>query len=259
MHTYKRKTTPSGKTIPVRSAFSGFARRPFGWFIHHLPWVQTILSLGLALSLSFSWVFSSSAQGSPAYIRQVRALEADKTGLQNPSGLAYSSRTKALLALDQPGGSPTGTAEVIKLTPFGKRAGSTRIGVQIQDPINLTFDNKFQRMLILQFPADQLLAVPEKPDGSLDPAALTGFPAGRFGLLNPQGISVDPASGTLFILDAVGPRIVRVEPGQDGSFDGAAISAVNLKSSGLAALRGLAFDPRHAPSIRHQPGGAKAV
>ena len=72
---------------------------------------------------------------------------------------------------------------------------------------------------------------------------LIRYDARRFGLQNPQGMTVDPASGTLFILDAVGPRIVRVEPGLDGSFDGAVVSEVNLQSSGLIAPRGLALDP----------------
>ena len=40
-----------------------------------------------------------------------------------------------------------------------------------------------------------------------------------------------------------GPEIVRIEPGLDGSFDGATISEANLQMSGLADPRGLSLDP----------------
>jgi hypothetical protein len=55
-------------------------------------------------------------------------------------------------------------------------------------------------------------------------------------------MAVDPVTGDLFILDAAGPRIVRIEPGSVGSFDAAAISTVDLLSTGLTDVRGLAFD-----------------
>jgi hypothetical protein len=242
MRDHKLKTT-LGKSIPAKSNLKTFMGNPFGWVINHVLFIQSIFSLGIALSLSFIWIFSGSAQGSAAYIRRVRVMEADKTGLQNPAGLAFSSRANAFTVVEQPGQNPPAATDIIKLAPFAHRIGSAQIKAQIKDPINMAFDNKVHRLLILQFPANQLLEEREKPDGSLDTTTLISYPVSSFGLQNPQGMVVDPESGTLFILDAVGPRIVRVEPGLDGSFDGAVFSEVNLKPSGLVAPRGLAFDP----------------
>ncbi len=172
-------------------------------------------------------------------------MESEKTGLQYPTGLVFSSRATAFYAIDGlvPVESPPAATDIIKLTLFARRAGSTRIAAQIKDPINTAFDNKIGRLLILQFPENQLLEVREGSDGNLDPKTLIRYDARRFGLQNPQGMTVDPASGSLFILDAVGPRIVRVEPGLTGNFDRAVISEVNLQSTGLVAPRGLALDP----------------
>ncbi len=172
-------------------------------------------------------------------------MEAAKTGLQYPAGLAFSPRANAFYVVEGPGAgqSPPAATDAVKLTPFANRIGSARIEAQIRDPINMTYDSKFQRLLVLQSPADQLLEIREGPDGNLDPTTLNRYAVSRFGLQNPQGITVDSASGCLFILDAVGPRIVRVQPGLDGSFDGAVISATNLQPSGLVAVRGLALDP----------------
>ncbi len=235
--------TPPGESSPPGSGYKTLPRKPFKWAINHVLLLQSITSLGLALSLSLLWMFSSSAQGSLATIRQLRAMQADETGLQNPAGLTFSSRARAFHVLEKPGQSLPVVTEVIKLTPFGRRTGSTWIAAQVENPINMAFDNKFHRLLILQFPGNQLLEVNENLDGNLDPTTLARFAASRFGLQNPQGLAVDPESGSLFILDAVGPRIVRVEPGLDGSFDEATISTVNLKANRLAAARGLAFDP----------------
>src|SRR3990172_1411691 len=55
----------------------------------------SVLSVVLALILPFLWVPAGKAQGNAAFIRQVRTLESDKTGLLNPAGLAFSSRANA--------------------------------------------------------------------------------------------------------------------------------------------------------------------
>ncbi len=241
MRKLKRITSP-GMSIPIESGLKRFIGIHTDRAINNINFAQSILSLGLALSLSFSWIAASSAQSSPAYIQRARTLEADKTGLQNPAGLAFSSRTNAFYTVERPGQVLPAATDVVKLTPFGKQIGSTRINAQIDSPINIGFDNKIHRLLILQSPGNELLEVRESLDDNLDPTSLIRYDVSRFGLLDPQGILVDPASGYLFILDAVKPRIIRVVPGLNSSFDAASFSIIDLKSSGLVAPRGLALD-----------------
>jgi uncharacterized protein YjiK len=88
-----------------------------------------------------------------------------------------------------------------------------------------------------------LIEVQEDAQGNLDPRTLVRHEAGHFGLQEPQGMTIDPASGHLFILDSAAARIIRVEPEGDGTFDRAVVTAIDLQPTGLAAVRGLAFDP----------------
>ncbi|MCP4996961.1 MAG: hypothetical protein GY934_24765, partial [Gammaproteobacteria bacterium] len=109
-------------------------------------------------------------------------------------------------------------------------------------PINMAFDNQDNRLLIFVSSVSRLIDVLEMPDGNLDLTTLTLHDASHFGLQNPQGMTIDPVSGHLFILDAVGPRILRIEPEPDGGFANAVISEVDLQPNGLVDVRGLAFD-----------------
>jgi uncharacterized protein YjiK len=106
----------------------------------------------------------------------------------------------------------------------------------VADPINTAFDAEGNRLLILESSTNQLVEM------SLDRLTMNRIDARRFGLRDPQGLTVDPASGRLFVLDA-GPRIVGIDPHPLLGFRGALISVVDLAPAGLSHVRGIAFDP----------------
>jgi len=183
------------------------------------------------------------AAGAP---RQARVLESDRTGVEAPAGLAFSSASGSFYVI---GARPSGAladTEVVKLTPFAlsrvsDRAGSARIAAALKDPVNMAFDTRGNRLLLLDA-ADRLLEVRADSSGDLDPTTLVRRDALRLDLRDPQGMAVDPASGVVFVLDAATPRIVRIEPDANGSYDAATTSDVDLQS-GVTGVRGLAFDP----------------
>ena len=180
-------------------------------------------------------------------MRQARVLESDRTGISSPVGLAFSSASESFYVIGaRPGGASADT-EVVRLTPFelspvSDRRGSARIAAAVRDPVNLAFDARYTRLLLLDN-ADRLLEVLPDSGGDLDPRTLVRRDALRLDLRDPQGMTVDPASGVVFVLDAAQPRIVRIEPDASGSFDAATVSEVDLRSSGVSGVRGLAFDP----------------
>jgi hypothetical protein len=202
-----------------------------------------ILSLGLILGLSFVWIPIGSAQANPPVIDLVRAMQSDHTGINGPMGLVFSSRLNAFYALDarEWRGSQAST-NLVELAVVEDRAGSARIAAAIQDPINMAYDNQANRLLILQAQGNQLLEVLAGQDGRIDPTTLTRHNVVNFGLQDPQGLTVDPVSGDLFILDAAGPRIVRIS----GGLDSGTVSVVDLGSSGISTPRGIAFEPSTA-------------
>jgi hypothetical protein len=110
--------------------------------------------------------------------------------------------------------------------PFGERVASSRIPAQVGDPINMAFDNQADRFFILQSPADRLFGIMQNANGDLDSKKMDQYDARRFGLQDPQGMALDSASGRLFILDAVGPKLIQVQPGNGGNYAGGVISLI---------------------------------
>jgi DNA-binding beta-propeller fold protein YncE len=106
----------------------------------------------------------------------------------------------------------------------------------------MAFDPRRNRLLFLSH-ARALFEVRADAGGDLDRPSLSGRDVTRFGLRDPQGIAVDPARGTVFVLDAAQPRILRIEPGSDGGLDAATTFEIDLRPAGLRTVRGLAFDP----------------
>jgi hypothetical protein len=202
----------------------------------HFLFACVVILLGLILSLSFVWLPAASAQEGLPFIWQVQVMQSDQTGLSNPVGLAFSSRANAFQVAEGKG--PSETTDLVKLTPFADRAGEARIAAAMRNPINIAYDDQVGRLLILRGNGNQLWEVREGLDGNLDPQTLTRHDVRDLNLQDPQGMTVD-ANGTLLILDAVGPRIVRVQPGAAGDLESATISEVSL---GLASPRGIAFD-----------------
>ncbi len=200
---------------------------------------SALLVLAISFS-SFSFIDSTKtfAQEAPPPVWQVRTMQADQTGINQPVGLVFSSKLNAFYLLDARNwkqASPM--TEFIEVTPTEVRASSARIATAVQDPVNMAFDNKVNRLLILQ--ANQLLEVPADTNGQLDASALTRYNISSYGLQDPQGLTIDPSSGDLFILDAADPRMVRIS----GGLEGGGISSINFASSGIVAPHGIAFDP----------------
>lgn len=185
------------------------------------------------------------AQANNSYIRHVRTMETADLGVVSPAGLTFSPYSNAFHIMEAraPGQTPPPFSDLIAVTPFEDIAGSARIDAAIKDPINMAFDSYAMRMLIFQPDSKKLIEVAERSDGQLDPTTLSRYDIRHIAVQDPQGMTVNPLNGHLYILDNVGPNIVRVEPGLDGGFEDALISTIDLSQTGLVDLRGLAFDP----------------
>jgi hypothetical protein len=189
-------------------------------------------------------------QGNAAYLRKVRTFHLDFAN-PSPAGLAFSPGANVFLVLKarQTAQPAPDTSDLMMITPLEEQAGSVNVAAAIADSINVAFDSKANRLLLLDAAANELIEVKARPTGYLDPAALTRFGVQPFGLQHPQGMTLDPASGRLFILDSAASRIVRIRPGSDKGFAGEAalregrVSWVDLRQIGRADLRGIAFNP----------------
>ena len=175
-----------------------------------------------------------------AFVRTARVLDSRPTDISVPVGLAAVPNKSVLFVVQAHGAKRT---NVVSLDRFGRSAGSAQLQAGALNPINMAFDARRHRLLLLSARA-QLLEVQVNARGNLAPKTLQRLDVAQFGLTDPQGMAVDP-SGTLYILDAGHQRVVRVQPTADGSFRGAVRSELDLRPNGLGAVRALAFDPQN--------------
>jgi hypothetical protein len=221
----------------------GARRQPIVKLAGHGLLVACAISVTFALTASAAPEASGSSSGAP---RQVRVLEQERTGVAAPVGLTFARGSESFYVVGSRSGGASAETEVVTLKPFdlspvSDRAGSARIAAAIKDPVNVAFDARGSRLLLLDN-VNRLLEVKANAGGELDPKSLVRRDALRLDLADPQGITVDPTSGAIYVLDAAAPRIVRIVPAADGGLDAATTSVVGLQG-GLANVRGLAFDP----------------
>ncbi|HSD49239.1 MAG TPA: hypothetical protein VLE71_05345, partial [Actinomycetota bacterium] len=176
--------------------------------------------------------------GAPAVAVEARVIEPLDVGMTNPAGLTFSPTASLFFVLPRGLEAPESETELGMITLAPDPAGTIRLGVEVADPVNLAFDAMANRLVLLDTERQALVAMPAGPDGRLSPERMVRLDLGHAGLGAAQGLTVDPASGRLFVLDAVGSRIVRLEP-DAGPF----LSEIDLAPLGAATLRGIAFDP----------------
>jgi hypothetical protein len=205
--------------------------------------ILAIILVWFISPFAFVWRSTTFAQDSTAFIRRVRSIETAELDIPNPADLSFSFRANTFHVLTGVEPARPSVADIFLLTPTEELVASVPMATEIKGQINMAFDNKANRLLLFNSAAKRLIELMVGPDGKLDPRALTFHKVPHFGIQNPQGMTVDPASGHLFMLDATGPRLVRVEPEPDGGFDNAMISQIDLQLTDLVDLRGLALDP----------------
>lgn len=183
-----------------------------------------------------------------AVVRQAQVLESERTNVPFPAGLAFSPATNAfyVVGADRTTATAPTTTNVVTLKPFenrpgSDRAGTARLATTALDPVNMAFDARRDRLVLVDR-ADRLLEVRPRPDAELDQTTVASRGVLRLGLRSPQGLTVDPATGTVFVVDTRPTRILRVTPEADGSFESASVSGLDLGSTAIPAPRGIAFD-----------------
>ncbi len=114
----------------------------------------------LLSSLSFLGSTRTLAQNPAPFIDVVQALEAKDTGINQPLGLAFSGRLNSFYVIDarQWRGAPA-SAEFLQVSSRSERSGSARFASALENPLNMAFDNRSNRLLVLQPRSGQLIQI----------------------------------------------------------------------------------------------------
>jgi len=205
--------------------------------------VRLILVIGFVITPLISirsWV---SAQGSSAPLWVVRSLYTSEYGVNEPKGLAFSSRANTFLILD-------GSANAAIVSMGEDNLGIRNLpGIQ-NDPLNVAFDNQTGSLFEFNRGKSELAEFRADNKGLPDVSALpTHFAINAFGLKEALGITFGSDDGRLFILDAGNLQIVSVVPHPTLGFDANEairsnkVERISLKKLGIGPLKGIAYNP----------------
>ncbi len=202
-----------------------------------------ILALfAIALTGSFS---SAEAQSGSTYYFDVRSIYTQPFGVTSPVGLAWFRASNEFIVMDL----GPGQAKPLSLLPFGEEPIRAPRTYPVTDPLNFAFSERSNSFWRLDRGTAALVAVAAQPDGMPGTQPARQYSIRSLGLQNPQGLSFDPKSGQLFVLDAAARRIVRINPDAQGNPNPAvagAVARVDLTLLGAIQLRGLAFNPTNS-------------
>ena len=193
----------------------------------------------------------------PVEFADIQSISTAKVGVSNPRGFAFLPAASGFLLW----GEHSELAQASLLTNYEQAGGSVNLPAGLDGSSIAAFDPSSQGLYFLGSGATRLSRVSLNAKGypGATDSSMTRFDTSSYGVQQPSGITFDPVSGRLYILDAKGPRIITVSPAAGRNFDGstARISRINLNGVGATTLRGLAYNPQNAHLYAAAPSEEK--
>ena len=188
----------------------------------------------------------ASAQQADRPWREVRTIEMADYGLSNLEGLTFSPDANAFL-LWSADGSVAGIA--MNEVPVDTQG----LVILADDPQNIAFNGSTDKLFVLGSDDTQLDEIPVDGQGLPAPQAssVRKHDLDAVNLQSARGLTFDPETGRMFVLNAEGDQLVVVEPDESSTFDGAAavregrVTRINLSGLGAADLQSIAFNPQN--------------
>jgi uncharacterized protein YjiK len=203
-----------------------------------------VLGLALLVLAAAGWQpVSAAAPQAPAMrLRQKQMIRTDRLDVRRPAGIAYAGDSDLFLVFPAPAAATDPSAgQGVLLNRFHEGFGTIALPVPLAGGRAVAYDRRGQRLLELDVLAHTIYAIPGTASGEFDVARATALAAPRAAALRPVGMTVDPATGEVFVLDRLMRRILRFTPAE-----GATVPShrwVDLGALATRDLTGLAFDP----------------
>jgi hypothetical protein len=184
-----------------------------------------------------SWVL---AQEGMKYFSSVHYIYTADFEIENPEAMVYAPDADSFIIWGA-----NNRANVIKSGQEMRE--SLTPAQQIENPLGLAIDQHSRNLFILGANNTELFGIGVEPNGLPSSSKNAArFDMGSFKLQNVRGMTFDPATGRLFILDAGVPNILVVSPHPtQGLVGDRAVKRVALASLSRSALQGVAFNPEN--------------
>ena len=208
--------------------------------------IRFLASMGLILPLLLpvkSWVL---AQNELRYFSSTNTFYTSEFGIENPEGMAYASETDFFIVWGKNKGN-----HAISLHNESSRKIDIPHGSE--NPLGSAFD-EYSNSLFILGPGNKELV----KTGINGDQLATRFNLTSLQLQDVQGVTFDPVTGRLFVLNAGGREILAISPHPVYGFNEVNnTSRVSLESVTGATLRGLAFNPNNGYLYIGSPGERK--
>jgi len=221
----------------------------FGFRCRKISGNQLLAIIGFVMIL----FVNSEANASQASLVQIIETSRFSTPSPDPAGIVYLNTSGTFLISD---------SEVNEMYIFtGENLFEmTADGFLIDDLTTVSFSSEPTGVAFnpvnghLFFSDDDQMEVFEVdlgPDGLYNTSddIVTSFDTTVFHSFDPEGITFDTWDGVLFIVDGIGSKVYRIDPGVNGKFDGAPpisddqITAFDTAILGVRDPEGIAFNP----------------
>src|SRR3990172_1293347 len=172
----------------------------------------TIVSLILP---SVNYAVLAQKADSPWY--ELRSILTSDYGLANPKGLAYSPDAEAFLVWDQFGA-------VTGITMYEDLHDTQDLNISVEDFRDIAFNGKTNSLFMLNNKYTQLNEFSVNAKGLPQPGAgpSNKYDLQSLSLQDVQGITFDPNTGFLYLLNKQGTQLVFVRPSAASQYDGTA-------------------------------------
>ena len=167
----------------------------------------------------------------------------------DPTGITYIDGSDSLLVSDSEV-DEVGIFENVNLYTMTRAGALIQTGVTLpnsKEPAGVAYDQAIDRLYVADDSSRRILILESGTDakfGTLDDDLIGTLDTACFGSADPEGITVDPASGDLYIMDGAGDRVYRVSVGANGVFDGIddIISSFDVAAFGASGPEGIAYN-----------------
>ena len=218
--------------------------------------LRLLILAGIILTSVAAVNLQASAQGGLAPVRVVRSLNMNEYGVENANGLAFSPVANSFFIL--------GSTDTTLITMGEDNAGTLTLPEAQADALNAAFDQISGSLFALNRGKSELIKIKTDTKGLPNTSSTADrFPVHAFGIKDAQGITFDPESGRLFILDAGDSEIVSIAPHPSLGFDATEaiksnkVQKISLKKLGLGVLKGLAYNPSNGHLYVAEPAQKK--
>ena len=211
------------------------------------PWrVDRLASGVLGALLLLSVLGAPAANGQTAYVAGLQSLHTADYGISRPSALAFSPEANVLLL-----GGPrdfvlSQSLYTATIDPWGLQLEGIDLPLPPAGRLHMAFSRRANALFVLDAATGKAVMIPAAPGGRLRSSGkpVVAFNKGDFGIVDARGLAVDSRTGDLYVLDGVGPSVVRITPGPDQSFAGATWERFGLLGlPDQSQLQAMAFNP----------------